>query len=153
MSALEHAKSWHKEKALVQLAKAPADWPCEIHSQINFAKGPSTSWLQNFVQASFIRRRALNMFNPASDSVQREEFPRTLEEVRRIKLRQSGNIWFIEHQPCTESLFGRYARTRKGHINGRTGLRSVWGPKLVLWVPTVIIATAYFYRYAELGTV
>lgn len=79
--SLQHAKSWHSEKALVHLAKAPSDWPCEIHKQLNFSKGPSTTWLQDFINASALRSRLVRVFNPGSDAMQREEFSMTLEGI------------------------------------------------------------------------
>jgi hypothetical protein len=149
-----HVKQWHSEKALPSI-KVDSPWPSEIHSQISFVNGPSQGHLGAFMTSSNLRMKVWSIINLRSDKMIRPEFNISLEEMRRMKLKASGNIWYLEPTPYVgtpfEKLTKRTSVAVKGYINGRMGLRGV--QKWYLWAPTALIAAAYYYRYAELGTI
>eukprot|EP00996_Jenningsia_fusiforme_P005090 NODE_5991_length_617_cov_40.172535_g5588_i0.p1 GENE.NODE_5991_length_617_cov_40.172535_g5588_i0~~NODE_5991_length_617_cov_40.172535_g5588_i0.p1 ORF type:complete len:174 (-),score=50.20 NODE_5991_length_617_cov_40.172535_g5588_i0:94-549(-) len=151
MSIVAHKKDW--PVVPVQFKEAPQEWPSPIHQELSTATGPSQNRLESFVAASSLRTWAMKLvtFNKYGDT-----FAVTTEQARRMALKSSGNLWYLEHQPYVfspnEARANRKQVTAKGNLNGRWGVRyTLKNP--VRWAPTAALALAYLYRYADLGTV
>eukprot|EP00992_Anisonema_acinus_P004375 TRINITY_DN1542_c0_g1_i1.p1 TRINITY_DN1542_c0_g1~~TRINITY_DN1542_c0_g1_i1.p1 ORF type:complete len:143 (+),score=6.12 TRINITY_DN1542_c0_g1_i1:50-478(+) len=118
------------------LADAPTSWPSPIHQQHSFTNGPPRGPIMEFVATSQIRSALFNALSIGPNS-------------RRLALKRSGNLWYLEAQSYNmtpfEKLVRRHKDTVNGHVNGRYGLR--YASKPHLFIPTALVGGVWAWRW------